>query len=125
MFNMPIDYSEILSDETIFNKKKLEVFRRNERRCVSENLLRMQKKNELWESIDHNKYDKNSINFDELLDNPDYSIESLRWDVIYAKNNNQYYKDMENMFQYEKSLETDSEYDDMEYNGYSDEDETE
>ena len=125
MFNMPINYSEILSDETIFNKKKLEVFRRNERRRVSENLLRMQKKNELWESIDHNKYDKNSINFDELLDNPDYSIESLRWDVIYAKNNNQYYEDMENMFQYEKSLETDSEYDDMEYNGYSDGDETE
>lgn len=125
MFNMPLDISEILSDETIFNNKKLKIFRENERRRAHENLLRMQKKNELWESIDHNKYDKNSIDFDELLDNPNYSIENLRWDIIYAKKSNQYFEDMESMFEYEKSLETDSAYEDMEYNGYSDSEESE
>ena len=123
MSKLPVNLSQILSDEIIFNKEKLKIFREKERINKQRALQRMQNKNKLWESIDHAKYDKNSIDFDELLDNPDYSIEEFRWDVIYAKMDMNYYEDLIDNMNYEKTLQTNLKYDDMEYIGNSDSDE--
>lgn len=120
MFKTSCNLRQILSDETIFNPTKLAKFRKDESNRKKLIRERRSKLNQLWEQIDPLIYNRDNIDFVELLDNPNYDIEQHRFENIYNNDYLEYKEYINNFYKNNTVLEENSIYEDFDYHFSSD-----